>query len=61
MHVFQARLSVRNTARRGQSSAAIPAESRSLADRLAQLNASIRRQPEAAAGVIEFWLRKETN
>jgi hypothetical protein len=60
MRVFQSQHSVRNAADRGKSSVAIIAEPRALAGRIAQLNARVRRDPQAAAGVIEYWLRKET-
>jgi hypothetical protein len=60
MRVFQSHGSGRNTADCSKSSVAKAIESRSLADRIAQLNASVRREPHVAAGVVEYWLRKET-
>jgi hypothetical protein len=60
MRVLQSQQSVRNAADRGKSIVAQAVEPQSLADRIALLNASVRRQPQVAAGVVEYWLRKET-
>ena len=61
MRVSEPQRSVQNLANRGPSAVPQAEVHRSLAGRIAQLNASVRREPRAAAGVIAYWLGKETN